>query len=196
MVDQAAAWDGFAACMARPHTRAMMGSTGSGGARPDGGRAPLEVRFARDSPLEGDGFEPSVPHKKQPFFATPVRSPQFAFHNKNRLFRARNRWFESISLQRRVRLSSESAFVGREPRLSARVCAAGLATWSAETRRVCRYRTKRRQYLCRAIFQYRSAADGGGESATPVPTESGLAGLNVDRSLNSDRTQTKPSTIC
>src|SRR6516225_10042853 len=102
MVDQAAAWDGFAACMARPHTRAMMGSTGSGGARPDGGRAPLEVRFALDSPLEGDGFEPSVPHKKQPFLATPVRSPQFAFHNKNRLFRARNRWFESISLQRRV----------------------------------------------------------------------------------------------
>src|SRR5439155_16743411 len=27
-----------------------------------------------DSPLEGDGFEPSVPHKKQPFLAAPVRS--------------------------------------------------------------------------------------------------------------------------
>jgi DNA polymerase V len=26
-----------------------------------------------DSPLEGDGFEPSVPHKKQPFLAAPVR---------------------------------------------------------------------------------------------------------------------------
>ena len=25
-----------------------------------------EVRFARDSPLEGDGFEPSVPVKKNP----------------------------------------------------------------------------------------------------------------------------------
>src|SRR6202035_2961123 len=25
--------------------------------------APLKVRFARDSPLEGDGFEPSVPRK-------------------------------------------------------------------------------------------------------------------------------------
>jgi hypothetical protein len=35
-----------------------------------------------DSPLEGDGFEPSVPHKKQPFLAAPVRSPQFAFRNK------------------------------------------------------------------------------------------------------------------
>jgi hypothetical protein len=23
-----------------------------------------EVRFAEDSPLEGDGFEPSVPHKR------------------------------------------------------------------------------------------------------------------------------------
>ena len=69
----------------------------------------------------------------------------------------RDRGFESSSLQRTVRLSPEAAFVGREPRLSARVCAAGLATWSAETRRVCRYRTKRRQYLCRARFQYRSA---------------------------------------
>src|SRR6516165_11673396 len=66
----------------------------------------VRTEFAADSPLEGDGFEPSVPHKKQPFLATPVRSPQFAFHNKNRLFRARNRWFESISLQRRVQRTS------------------------------------------------------------------------------------------
>jgi hypothetical protein len=61
-----------------------------------------KVRFALDSALEGDGFEPSVPHKKQPFLAAPVRSPQFAFRNKKRLFRARDRWFESISLQRGV----------------------------------------------------------------------------------------------
>ena len=40
---------------------------------------------------------------------------------------------------------------------SARVSAAGLATGSAETRRVFRYRANRRQYLCRAIFQYSSA---------------------------------------
>ena len=33
-----------------------------------------ESQFAKDSPLEGDGFEPSVPHKKQPFLAAPVRS--------------------------------------------------------------------------------------------------------------------------
>jgi len=86
----------------------------------------------------------------------------------------RNRWFESGSLQQRVRLSPASAFEGREPRLSARVCAAGLATRSAETRRLFRYRSNRRQYLCRAIFQYRSAADVGGENAKLVPTKSGL----------------------
>ena len=30
-----------------------------------------EVRFATDSSLEGDGFEPSVPHEKQPFRLPP-----------------------------------------------------------------------------------------------------------------------------
>jgi hypothetical protein len=74
--------------------------------------------------------------------------------------------FESCSLLRRVRLSPEAAFVGREHRLSARVCAAGLATGSVETRRVFGYRANRRQYLCRAIFQYRNAADVVGENAT------------------------------
>jgi hypothetical protein len=84
-----------------------------------------------------------------------------------------NRKFESTSLQQTVRLSPEAAFVGRNPRLSARVCAAGLATGSAETRKVFRYRANRRQYLCRAIFQYRSAANVVGENATLVPTEVG-----------------------
>src|ERR1700746_377471 len=50
------------------------------------------------------------------------------------LFLTRDRWFESGSLQRRVRLSPRAAVEGREPRLSARLCAAGLATGSAETR--------------------------------------------------------------
>jgi len=36
--------------------------------------SPAAARFVADSPLEGDGFEPSVPHKKQPFLAAPVRS--------------------------------------------------------------------------------------------------------------------------
>jgi len=52
-----------------------------------------------DSPLEGDGFEPSVPPN---FFWLPRRSPQFTFCNINRLPRDRDRWFESISLHRRV----------------------------------------------------------------------------------------------
>jgi hypothetical protein len=76
--------------------------------------------------------------------------------------------------KRRVCLSPASAFIGRERRLSARVCATGLATGSAETRKVFRYHADRRQYLCRAIFQYRSAADGVGENAMPVPTKLGL----------------------
>jgi class 3 adenylate cyclase len=54
-----------------------------------------------DSPLEGDGFEPSVP--RQVFLAAPSIPAQFTFRNINRLARDRDRWFESISLQRRVR---------------------------------------------------------------------------------------------
>ena len=88
--------------------------------------------------------------------------------SQKRLFLMRYRWFESISLQRRVCLSPGAAFECREPRLSARLCAAGLATGSAETRRVLQDRANRRQYLCRAIFQYRSAADGVGVNATPL----------------------------
>ena len=49
----------------------------------------------------------------------------------------------------------------------------GLVTGSAETRRVFQDSANRRQYLCRAIFQYRSAADGVGENATLIPIKSG-----------------------
>src|SRR6266404_6218801 len=49
-------------------------------------------------------------------FGCPRSVPQFAFRNKNRAFRAGDRWFESISLQRRVCLSPGAAFEGREPR--------------------------------------------------------------------------------
>jgi len=68
---------------------------------------------------------------------------------------------------------SPSCLRGSRTPLSARLCAAGLATRSAETRRLGQDRANRRQYLCRAIFQYRSAADGVGENATPVPIKSG-----------------------
>ena len=40
-------------------------------------------------------------------------------------------------------------------------------------------RANLRQYLCRAIFQYRSAADVVGENATPIPTKSGLPRFDV-----------------
>ena len=40
-------------------------------------------------------------------------------------------------------------------------------------------RANLRQYLCRAIFQYRSAANVIGENATPIPTKSGLPRFNV-----------------
>ena len=39
-----------------------------------------------DSPLEGDGFEPSVPQKNNPFWL-PALGPAIR-RNKNRLFRA------------------------------------------------------------------------------------------------------------
>jgi len=38
----------------------------------------------------------------QKFFDCPVDPPRFTFRNINRLSRDRDRWFESISLQRRV----------------------------------------------------------------------------------------------
>ena len=57
-------------------------------------------RFVDDSPLEGDGFEPSVP--RQIFFGRPSIPAQFTFRNINRLPRDRDRWFESISLLQRV----------------------------------------------------------------------------------------------
>ena len=105
------------------------------------------------------------------------KAPQPTSPNPRRTAGSGDRGFESRSLQQTVRLSPASTFEGRQPRLSARVCAAGLATGSAETRRVFRYRANRRQYLCRAIFQYRSAADGVGENATPGPNELGAPGL-------------------
>src|SRR6266404_4251350 len=88
-------------------------------------------------------------------------------------------WFESISLQRRVRLSPGAAFEGREPRLSARLCGDPVGRDAQGFP----FRANRRQYLCRAIFQYRSAADGVGENATPVPIKSGRS-PELDRAVD------------
>jgi hypothetical protein len=65
-------------------------------------------KFA-DSPLEGDGFEPSVP--RQVFLAAPSIPAQFTFRNINRLARDRDRWFESISLHRRISCEPEEGLV-------------------------------------------------------------------------------------
>jgi hypothetical protein len=43
---------------------------------------PAEVRFAADSPLEGDGFEPSVPRKETTLVGRPVRSPAIRLSQK------------------------------------------------------------------------------------------------------------------
>jgi hypothetical protein len=105
-----------------------------------------------------------------------------------------NRKFESISLQQTVCLSPASVFEGREPRLSARLCAAGLATGSSETR---------------SGFHF--VPTGGSISVWPVssaavplmwsarmPRWSKVGpspGIKCGRSLNSDRAQVKPSMV-
>ena len=62
------------------------------------GPAPPACRFAHDSPLEGDGFEPSVPRQIRSRF----RDSQPRIHHGFDGLANRNRKFESISLQRRV----------------------------------------------------------------------------------------------
>src|SRR4029077_2834231 len=62
-----------------------------------------------DSPLEGDGFEPSVPYKKQPFLAVPVRFRNSPSATKTGPFG--DRWLESISLQRRGQQRTVPALV-------------------------------------------------------------------------------------
>jgi hypothetical protein len=73
--------------------------------------APPKIRFAVDSPLEGTGFEPSVPPERN------GRSDARRLFPRQRLGSAtipeRDRWFESTSLQQRVRGSPTSGAVGR-----------------------------------------------------------------------------------
>jgi len=71
-----------------------------------------KIRFAPDSPLEGTGFEPSVPRDttnlSSRLWLVPANRKVGAKenrHTKRRALPPRNRWFESCSLQRRVRLS-------------------------------------------------------------------------------------------
>src|ERR1700756_2221626 len=82
------------------------------------GRTPT-LGGGAESSLEGRDIELSVAPKDirtSPYDLCAIRSVR-------RQSREGDRWFESTSLQRRVCLSPVSAFEGREPRLSARVCA-------------------------------------------------------------------------
>ena len=72
---------------------------------------------------------------------------------------ARNRKFEFSPLQQTVRLSQETPRRGREPGLFARVCGSWEVARSAETGIGWRHRASRRQCLCWAKLQYRSASD-------------------------------------
>ena len=64
--------------------------------------------FAINSLLEGDGFEPSVPHKKPPFWL-PALGPAICLPQQKPALSCRDRWFESISLRGRVRCELDAA---------------------------------------------------------------------------------------
>ena len=150
-----------------------------------------EVRFAGDSPLEGDGLEPLVTVASEPVYIAEGELRGDRRGSQKNL--AGYRWFESISLQRTVRLSPAATFERQEPGLSPQVCEARLTTGSAETQQA-----------------FHCAPTGGNVSAGPYsstavpmmrsvqchdgPTKSG-PGLSMGRSLNSDRAQAKPSRV-
>ena len=172
----------------------------------------VEGAAAREQPPEHDakpgrlclqptgdrGFEsPSLQRRVrcEPDFRGRIPSMIVGVPTSGASFLTGDRGFESTSLQQRVSLSAASAFEGREPRLSARVCAAGLATRSAETRRA---------------FQFAPTCGNisvGPYSSTAVPLmwsarmrrrsqrSRAFRALMCGRSLNSDRAQAKPSTV-
>src|ERR1700730_14057174 len=86
------------------------------------------------------------------------------------------------------------AFVGREPQGSRGCARLMLAARSAATRRVFRYRANRRQYLCRAIFQYRGAAEAL-ERAGRKSSKRGLVGFGIGRCINSAERDIEPRLI-
>src|SRR6202521_6451024 len=97
-----------------------------------------QTRVGRTLTL-GGGAESSLEGRDIELLVSPkdIRSSPYdlcANRSDRRQSREGDRWFESTSLQRRVRLSPGAAFEGREPRLSVRLCAVGLATGSAERR--------------------------------------------------------------
>ena len=108
-------------------------------------------------------------------------------HNVRALLVRKNQTtFSQVGLRVRIPLApAESQSLGRIRVRGSRTPAfrAGVRGWLGDA--VGRdaqgfpIRANLRQYLCRAIFQYRSAADVVGENATPIPTKSGLPRFNV-----------------
>jgi len=117
------------------------------------------VRFAKDSPLEGDGFELTVSRRERNEPPSGSRHGGDKSPSPSGSLSSGYQWFESISLQRTVRLSQEVTRRGPEARLFARVCGAWEVVRSAETGIGGRCGAYRRQCLCRVKFQYRSASD-------------------------------------
>ena len=124
--------------------------------------------FAYDSPVEGDGFEPSVPVAREPVYIAEgeLRGDRRAAKKFGGVPMVRIHLppADSLSLSR-------SLFRRSRTRLSARVWGSWLDDQVGRDAQVFRYGAKPQQYLCRAIFQYRSVADLGGENAR---TKSGL----------------------
>src|SRR4029077_7420169 len=87
----------------------------------------LWFRFARDSPLEGAGFELSVPGTKEPVFVAEGELRDRTGGSQKGLFLTRDRWFESGSLQRRVSGASLSAELSQPTRWDYARCGAGTA---------------------------------------------------------------------
>src|SRR5271156_7007928 len=81
---------------------------------------------------------------------------------RNGAYLARNWKFESISLQRTVRVSRDIPLLRRKAGLFPRVCEAEQVARSGETGVARSYGVDGRQYLCRAKFQYRSVDEGDG----------------------------------
>jgi hypothetical protein len=74
----------------------------------------------------------------------------------------RNRWFESGSLQRTVRVSRDIPLLRRKAGRFLRVCGAEQVARSGETGVARSSGADGRQYLCRAKFQYCNVDEGDG----------------------------------
>jgi len=88
---------------ARPNYRAYLSEPWGGCLCPVAeGRASCRQSSPLSAPSNG-AWSPLLAERKQLFVGCPsFDHSQFALPTENRLFRARDRWFESISLQRRV----------------------------------------------------------------------------------------------